>query len=125
MRKIVAALLLSCFLAAPVAAQEQQKTDWGIGAAYISLAAVTVADIDTTGRAIERGLVEKNPLYKPFSDKPGMLGLVNGAVTGGVSLATHHFLFKKGKKKEAKIVIWAWTAVRAAVVVHNIKQLNK
>lgn len=125
MRTLIATLLALTLFSTPVAAQQKQKTDWGMGAAYVSLAAVTVADIDTTARALERGYVEQNPLLKPLTTKPGMVGLVNGAMTGGISLAAHHFLFKKGHKWQAKVVIWSWVAIRGAAAYHNAKALSK
>jgi hypothetical protein len=123
MKKIVGALFALLLLATPAAAQE--KTDWGMGAAYVAAGTIAIMDIGTTERAAALGLQEKNPLYKPFVSKPGMVGLVNGTITGTVALLNHHFLFKKGKKKEAKIVMWTWNIARAAIVANNIRQINK
>ncbi len=100
-----------------------QSDPWMRGG-YVALAAASLADIELTGRAIERGLEEKNPLYKPFVQQPGLLGLVNGAVSGVVGVGAYK-LHKKGKRTEARILIWGWTALRAAVVIHNVRVLRR
>jgi hypothetical protein len=125
MRTLITTLLTLTLFAVPVAAQQQQKTDWGMGAAYVALASVTVADIETTARAIERGYQEQNPLLKPLVSRPGLVGVVNGALTASIALASHHLFYKKGHTRIAKAVIWTWTGIRTIVVVHNIRALNR
>ena len=121
MRKLLFVLV---FVLSASVAQAQEKPDWMMRAGYVSLAAVSMADIETTGRALELGLKEQNPIYKPFVSNPGMVGIVNGSITGAIGVAAHS-LHKKGKKKEARIIVWSWTAVRAFVVFHNIREINK
>jgi hypothetical protein len=115
-------VLLCLFLPSLAFAQASTPDPW-MRAGYVSLAAVSFADVDSTARALERGLVEKNPLYKPFTDKPAVLGLVNGAISGAVGLGAYS-LHKRGHRKEARVIVWTWTAIKAAVVIWNVKQLK-
>lgn len=101
-----------------------EPADWSFRLGLVTLAAVSFADLETTGRAIERGYTERNPLLRPFTDTPGVAGLVSGAISGGVALGAYQ-LHRKGKRTEARIVVWTWAAIRAAVVVHNVRQLRQ
>jgi hypothetical protein len=121
-RLLLIFVLLSA--AAPVCAQDEKPApDPWMRAGFVSLAAVSLADIDSTARALERGLVERNHLYKPFTDTPAVLGLVNGAISGAVGLGAYS-LHKRGHRKEARLIVWTWTAIKAAVVIWNVKQLK-
>lgn len=124
MRTLSVIWLAVLLFPASVMGQEKQQGDNWMRAGYVALGAVSFADIELTGRAIERGLVERNPIYKPFVGTPGAIGLVNGAISASVGLGAYS-LHKKGKRKEAKIVIWVWTAVRGLVVAHNIRELRR
>lgn len=113
-------LVLSLLTAQPPA---PEPADWSFRLGLVTLAAVTASDLETTGRALERGLQERNPILKPFADSYGLAGLVSGAISGGVALGAYQ-LHRKGKRTEARIVVWTWAAIRAAVVVHNVRQLR-
>ncbi len=113
--------ILAVLWAVPVRAQD--KPDHFMRAGYVSLTAVSFADIETTGRALERGLLERNPILQPFTGTPGAVGLVSGGLSAGVGLGAYQ-LHRKGKRTQARILIWTWTIVRGAVVIHNVRQLR-
>ncbi len=118
MVKVLTFAAVFLMLAAPVRADTFMKVG------YVSLAAVSMADLELTGRGLERGLKESNPLLKPFAGSPGAAGLVSGALSAGIGIGAYR-LDKDGKKKQARILLFAWTALRAVVVVHNIRELRK
>jgi hypothetical protein len=129
--KIVCALIV-VLLVPSVAAGQDTKPDRSMRAAYVSLAAVSFSDIETTGRALERpGMSERNWFLKPFADSPGMVGLVSGGLSAGVGLAAYK-LHKSGREsgnprkvKFARALIWTWTIARGVVVIHNVRELRK
>lgn len=104
--------------------EEQGKRDNVLRSGAVILAALTVAEIEVTRAVIERGGRELNVIYKPFEDKPGVLGLVNGAVTGGMGLVALE-LNRRGKKTEARIFLWTMNVAKAVVFAHNLRQLRK
>lgn len=104
--------------------EEQGKRDYVLRTGAVFLAALTVAEIEVTRAVLERGGRELNAIYKPFQDKPGVLGLVNGAITGGLGIVALE-LNRRGKKTEARIFVWTMIAAKAVVFAHNLRQLRK
>lgn len=117
------AILLSAVLVMPVP-EPRPQPDHVLRVGAVSLAALTVAEIEVTRAVLERGGREVNPLYKPFEQKPGVLGLVNGAITGGVGLIAVE-LNRRGAKKEARYLVWGMVALKAFVFAHNLRELKE
>lgn len=134
MRKIIA-IAVFLFAAFPSLshAQEREKIDWGLGAGYITLGTVAVGELGATRAALERGAIEKGLIYRHLQEAPvPVLEMTNAAVTGAVMLGIHKFA-KSGatdaersrRKRQAKLLLWTYTGLRAAFLVHNLIEIDK
>jgi len=101
--------------AAPAFAEDRPKA---LPPLYFSFAALQVADIHTTIRALDNGAVEANPLLKGIADSPVKLGLVKVAGTAALFTASEA-LWRKGKKKTAIVLMIAGNVGMTAVVYRN------
>jgi hypothetical protein len=121
------AALFALLLCMPLSVSAQEKKDgpdWLMRSGYVALGAVSFADLELTGRCLATtGCRESNPIYKPLAGTPGAVGMLNGAISTSVGVASFA-LHKKGKRKAAKVIVWTWAAVRAGVVVYNVRQLR-
>lgn len=106
------------------AADESTTPDYVLRSGAVALSAFTVAEIEVTRAVLERGGREQNPLFRKISDSPGVLGLVNGAMTAGLGLVAAE-LDQRGKKTAARIWLWTMVAVKGFVLAHNWRELDK
>jgi hypothetical protein len=117
MRALLAALFV--LFATVASAQEvKEKPDYFMRAGFVSLAALTAADIDLSRSAMSKGAVEANPLYSNLP--PGAFGLVNGATNGVAGLIAYK-VHKSGKRKTARAMMAIFLVAKTAVVIHNYR----
>ena len=108
--------LVVVLMAAPVCAQVADPPSTPAEKVYqwtfVAASAVHVADISTTSSCIgRRTCVEANPALRWADKSPAGLGLAKGALAGGLHLAIHRLLWKRGHK---------WQAITANLVVIGI-----
>jgi hypothetical protein len=128
MRILLVCLILAC-VPSLAFAQSHPHTDspW-LKAGIVTLSAIAGADIATTAQAKERGTFrEVNFVFEKMFDQPAMLGLANGALTGGViyTVVQWHRSENEIKRKASYVLIPAWALFRGAVVVNNIRLLRE
>jgi len=112
MRLLVLTLVL---LSSPAFAEDRPKA---LPPLYFSFAALQVADIHTTLRALDNGAVEVNPLLKGIASSPVKLTVVKVAGTAALFTASEA-LWRKGRKKTAIVLMIAGNVGMAAVVYRN------
>ena len=88
-------------------------------ALYASLAALQVADVYSTRRALNAGAREANPLLEPVAGNSGAMLAVKAASAAGAIFFTER-AWKKNRKG-AILLIAAINGVTAAVVANNLK----
>jgi uncharacterized membrane protein len=86
---------------------------------YASLAALQVADVYSTRRAIGGGAAEANPLMRKASASSGAMVAMKAASTAGAIYFTER-AWKKSRKG-AIILMAAINGVTAAVVANNLR----
>jgi hypothetical protein len=117
--KIAIAALFCMLLAAPAFGQQvEEKPDYFMRAGFVSLAALTAADIDLSRSAMSKGAKEVNPVFDDLP--PGAFGLVNGALNGAAGLIAYK-VHKSGKKRTARIMMAIFLITKTAVVAHNYR----
>jgi hypothetical protein len=120
-RGTTAALLLSlCLLPATASAQ-----DGSLRAATIAASSAAAADWVSTYHALRFFSVrETNPLLRPLDDHPAAMVTVGALIDVG-AVATWHMTMGKKHPRIAAAGLWAMTAFRAYLVVHNIRTERK
>jgi hypothetical protein len=86
---------------------------------YASLAALQIADIYSTRRAIDGGGTEANPLMRKASTSSGAMLAMKAASTAGAIFFTER-AWKKNRKG-AVILMAVINGVTAAVVANNVR----
>lgn len=92
-------------------------------ALYVAFAAVQVADVYSTRRAVRAGAVEANPLMKEAAgSSSGML--IAKAASGAASIYFAEKMWKKNRKG-AVLVMAAINGVTAAIVANNLRNARR
>ncbi|RPJ56910.1 MAG: hypothetical protein EHM24_27430 [Acidobacteria bacterium] len=86
---------------------------------YVTFAALQVADVASTGRALEAGGREANPIVRGFANNSAaMLAVKAGATVGTIYLSER--LWKKNRAA-AVLLMTALNGAYAAVAAHNYR----
>ena len=116
--RLVLAAAVTCVLAAPAAAGAQDR---GLRNATIAASAAAAADWASTYHALRRYHVrETNPLLRPFDDPPGPMVTLGAAIDAGAISAWNYAVGREHPKVDTA-GLWAMTAFRAYLTVHNIR----
>jgi len=126
--------MVSALLLVGLLAQAPEPPDRIMRAGYVALATVSFQDMYQSGQASQRKtLREGNAVLRPFF-KSGTLGLVDGAASGVIGLIGYKLhkadpnkcdVENARRRRNGKIFIWTWTAVRAGVVAWNAQRLRE
>lgn len=117
--RLSAALLVVCLAPATAAAQTSLKVP------TIAASAAAAADWVSTYHAIKNYKIhETNPLLRPFDESPGQLVTVGALMDAGAVTAWNLTVGKK-KPRLAAAGLWAMTAFRAYLVVHNVRNTHR
>jgi hypothetical protein len=118
----IAAISVSvCLLTSPVLAQDRS----GLRAPTIAASAAAAADWASTYYALKNfHLRETNPLINPLEHRPGPMISIGAVMDAGMVSAWNLSL---GRRNERVAVagLWAMTAFRAYLVVHNLRNTKK
>jgi len=87
---------------------------------YLSFAALQVADVASTGRALDAGGQEANPLVSGFADSSAKMLVVKAGATAGTIYLTER-LWKKNRPA-AVVLMVALNGAYGAIVAHNYRQ---
>jgi hypothetical protein len=97
----------------------------GLRVPTIAASAAAAADWASTYHAIKNYKIhETNPLLRPFEHSPGQLVIVGALMDAGALTAWNMTVGKK-KPRLAAAGLWAMTAFRAYLVVHNVRNTHK
>ena len=113
-------------LAAPVGAHAQQEPPTSRPATslrlpFIAFGAAAMADWASTYHALKNYQVrEQNPLLRPLDHEPGKMVALGAAIDLGTAVGWHH-LVGKNHPRLASAGLWAATAFRAYLAIHNIR----
>jgi hypothetical protein len=119
-RWFLAALLVVGFL--PVNAYAQSG---GLRLPTIAASAAAAADWASTYHALTNYKIrETNPLLRPFAHSPGQL-VTAGALMDVGAVTAWNLTVGKKKPRLAAAGLWAMTAFRAYLVVHNVRNIDK
>jgi hypothetical protein len=117
---IVAAILSWCLLAAPASAQDR-----GLRAATIAASTAAAADWASTYHALKYFRVrETNPLLRPLDHQPGAMVSLGAAIDVG-AVTAWNMTMGKNHPKVAVAGLWAMTAFRAYLTIHNLRNEQK
>lgn len=87
----------------------------------IAASAAAAADWVSTYNALKHYKIrETNPLLSPFAHSPEQL-VVAGALIDAAALTTWNMTVGRKKPRLAAAGLWAMTAFRAYLVVHNVR----
>jgi hypothetical protein len=112
----VAVLLSLCLL--PSAASAQDKS---LRAATIAAGAAAAADWASTYHALKYYRVrETNPILRPYDHAPGRMISLGAAIDVG-GITAWNMTMGKRHPKIATAGLWAMTAFRGYLVVHNLR----
>jgi hypothetical protein len=100
-----------------------QRRPWYVATALSQYVTADVVDAATTGAALAHGAHEVNPLLRPLSGRPTLLGLGNGAIAGAATFviwkqARHH-------PKSAALVASVLAAVELSAAMHNLHVIQR
>jgi hypothetical protein len=91
----------------------------------MAASAAAAADWISTYHAVKHYRIrETNPLLTPFAGSPGQL-VAAGALIDAAALTTWNLTVGRKKPRLAAAGLWAMTAFRAYLVVHNIRNTQK
>lgn len=91
----------------------------------IAASAAAAADWASTYHAVKHYKIrETNPLLGPFAHSPEQL-VVAGALIDAAALTTWNLTVGKKKPRLAAAGLWAMTAFRGYLVVHNLRNTQK
>jgi hypothetical protein len=137
--RFVAMLLTVCLLPAVAAAQDPppfrapvapsaaitSPSGSPLRIATIAASAAAAADWASTYHALKNYHVhETNPLLRGLDDKPGRMVALGAAIDAGAVTAWNMTMGKKHPKL-AVAGLWAMTAFRAYLTVHNIRNQQR
>ena len=118
--RLSAALLVVCLAPATASAQTS-----GLKVPTIAASAAAAADWASTYHALQNYKIrETNPLLRPFEHSPGQLVMVGALMDVGAVTAWNLTVGRK-KPRLAAAGLWAMTAFRAYLVVHNVRNTHK
>ena len=117
----VAALVCACLAAArPAAAQ-----DHGLRDATIAASAAAAADWFSTYHTLKHYHTrETNPLLRGLDNRPGQMVTLGAAIDVGAITAWNMTVGRK-HPKVAAAGLWAMTAFRAYLAIHNIRNQSR
>ena len=119
-RRLVAALFLVSFVPATAFGQESR-----LKIPTIAASAAAAADWASTYHALKYYKVqEQNPLLRPFQDSPGSMVSLGAAIDVGAVSAWNLTVGRKNPRM-AVAGLWAKTAFRAYLAVHNMRNERK
>lgn len=102
-----------------------QEREGGLRLPTTMFAAAAAADWATTYHGVKYyRLRESNPLLRPFDRTPAKMVLIGGAMDVGAVAAWHYAVGRK-HPRVAATGLWAMTAFRAYLAVHNIRNQEK
>lgn len=88
---------------------------------FTAFGAAAMADWATTYHALKNYQVrEQNPLLRPLDHKPGKMVGLGAAIDFGTALGWH-YVAGKNHPRLAAAGLWAATAFRAYLAIHNIR----
>ena len=117
--RLSAALLVVCLVPATASAQSDLRLP------TIAASAAAAADWASTYHALKNYKIhETNPLLRPFAHSPGQL-VTAGALMDVGAVTAWNLTVGKKKPRLAAAGLWAMTAFRAYLVVHNIRNMEK
>jgi hypothetical protein len=117
----LAAALFTLFLLPATAAAEPGS----LRLPTIAASAAAASDWASTYHAVKHYKIrETNPLLSPFAHSPEQL-VVAGALIDAAALTTWNLTVGKEKPRLAAAGLWAMTAFRAYLVVHNVRNTQK
>jgi len=90
---------------------------------YLSFAALQVADVASTVRALDSGGQEANPLVSSFADSSAKMLVVKAGATAGTIYLTER-LWKKNRPA-AIVLMAALNGAYGAIVAHNYRQAQR
>jgi hypothetical protein len=112
----VAALFLGCLLPAVASAQEDR-----LRIPTIAASAAAAADWASTYHALKYYKVrEANPILRPLDGSPLSLITVGGLIDAG-AFSVWNVTVGRKNERVAAAGLWAMTAFRALLVIHNIR----
>jgi hypothetical protein len=119
-RRLTAALFAVCLVPATAAAEPGS-----LRLPTITASAAAAADWVSTYHAVKHYKIrETNPLLSPFAHSPEQL-VAAGALIDAAALTTWNLTVGKKKPRLAAAGLWAMTAFRAYLVVHNMRNTQK
>lgn len=105
----------------PQAALAQDRPGPGLRLPITAFGAAAMADWATTYHALKNYHVrEANPLLRPIDHHPGKMVGVGAAIDVGLA-AGWHYGVGKNHPRIAAAGLWAATAFRAYLAIHNIR----
>jgi hypothetical protein len=120
-RRLLAALILVSVLPATASAQETGS----LRTPTIAAMAAAAADWATTYHALKNYHVrEMNPIMRPFEESPGSLVTIGGLIDVGM-VSGWNLTMGRRNPKVAAAGLWAMTAFRAYLAIHNIRNEQK
>lgn len=118
--QLAAVLALVCALPSAVHAQ-----DGRLRQATIAAGAAAAADWMSTYHALKYYQVrETNPLLRPLDHQPGKMVALGAAIDVG-AITAWNMTVGREHPKVAVAGLWAMTAFRAYLTVHNIRNTNR
>lgn len=119
-RRLLAAVLLVSFVAATAEAQEENR----LKIPTIAASAAAAADWASTYHALKNYHVrEVNPLLRPFDSSPGSMVSLGALMDAGAVSAWNVTVGRKSPRV-AVAGLWAMTAFRAYLAVHNLRNVR-
>jgi len=120
-RRLLAALFLVFVFPAFASAQESKS----LKIPTIAAMAAAGADWATTYHALKYYKVrEVNPIMRPFEAAPGSLVTVGGLIDVG-TISAWNLTMGRRNPRVAVAGLWAMTAFRAYLAIHNIRNEQK
>jgi hypothetical protein len=116
----LAAALLAVFLPATASAEPTP-----LRVPTIAASAAAAADWASTYQAVTHYKIrETNPLLSPFAHSPKQV-VIAGALIDAAAITTWNLTVGKKKPRLAAAGLWAMTAFRGYLVVHNMRNMQK
>ena len=118
--RVTAALLALCVIPGIASAETGS-----LRLPTIAASAAAAADWASTYHAVKHYRIrETNPLLSAFSESPGQL-VAAGALIDAAALTTWNLTVGRKKPRLAAAGLWAMTAFRTYLVVHNVRNTHK
>jgi len=119
-RRLLAALLMLCFVPAIAAAQ-----DGSLRLPTFAASAASAADWASTYHALKHYKVrEVNPLLRPFETSPGSL-VTMGAMIDTGTFSAWNLTVGRRSPKLAAAGLWGMAVFRTYIAIHNMRNARK